>query len=126
GPKDYNILKGIAPDPRNQQKLDTGQQAPSLASIIDFGWFAIVALPMFMALKWIFVHWVANYGWAIVILTVAINFVLFPLKLTSMKSAMKMQKLAPQVKAIQDRYKKYKMNDPKKAEANEEIMALYK
>jgi YidC/Oxa1 family membrane protein insertase len=43
-----------------------------------------------------------------------------------MKSSMKMQKLAPQVKAIQDKYKKYKMNDPKKAEANEEVMALYK
>src|SRR6266404_1069507 len=126
GPKKYDVLKTIATDPRNQKAVQDGQTALSLASIIDFGWFAVVALPMFMALKWIVAHWVANYGWAIVILTVGINFVLFPLKLSSMKSAMKMQKLAPQVKAIQERYKKYKMNDPKKAEMNEEVMALYK
>jgi len=81
---------------------------------------------MYLCLKWISAHIVANYGWSIILLTVAINFALLPLKMSSMKSSQKMQKLAPQVKAIQDRYKKYKMSDPKKQEANEEVMALYK
>ena len=126
GPKDMGILKTISPDPRGDKIIEQGGQAPSIASVIDFGWFALVAVPLFMGMKWIYVHIVANYGWAIVILTIGINFVLFPLKLSSMKSSMNMQKLAPQVKAIQDKYKKYKMNDPKKAEANEEVMALYK
>jgi YidC/Oxa1 family membrane protein insertase len=77
-------------------------------------------------LKWISAHIVANYGWSIILLTVVINFALLPLKMSSMKSSQKMQKLAPQVKAIQDKGKKYKMNDPRKQEINEEVMALYK
>jgi YidC/Oxa1 family membrane protein insertase len=43
-----------------------------------------------------------------------------------MKSMLKMQKVAPQIKAIQEKYKKYKLNDPRKAPMNEEISALYK
>jgi YidC/Oxa1 family membrane protein insertase len=43
-----------------------------------------------------------------------------------MKSMLKMQRVAPQIKAIQEKYKKYTLRDPKKAEMNEEISALYK
>ena len=49
----------------------------------------------------------SNWGVAIIILTVIINVVLLPLRITSMKSALKMQKLQPQMKAIQEKYKKY-------------------
>ena len=49
----------------------------------------------------------SNWGVSIIILTVIINLALLPLRITSMKSALKMQKLQPQMKAIQERYKKY-------------------
>lgn len=126
GPKDMDILGKIMPDPEGDAKLSRGEAVQTLAELIDFGWFSFVALPLFIALKWIYVHIVANYGWAIILLTVLINFALFPLKLTSMKSAMKMQRIAPQVAAINEKYKKYKLTDPRQQEKNAEVMALYK
>ncbi len=51
---------------------------------------------------------------------------LLPLRITSMKSALKMQKLQPQMKAIQEKYKKYPMRDPRRSEMNAEICELYK
>jgi YidC/Oxa1 family membrane protein insertase len=52
--------------------------------------------------------------------------VLFPLKITSMKSSKKMQSIQPQIAAINAKYKGLSLNDPKKADQNAEIMALYK
>jgi YidC/Oxa1 family membrane protein insertase len=71
-------------------------------------------------------HVGGNYGWAIILVTVAINTLLFPLKMTSMKSSKKMQTIQPQIAAINARYKGLSLNDPKKADQNAEIMALYK
>jgi YidC/Oxa1 family membrane protein insertase len=71
-------------------------------------------------------HIVANWGWAILLQTLVINLALLPLRLTQMKSMLKMQRVAPQIKAIQERYKKYTLRDPKKAEMNVEISELYK
>ena len=58
-------------------------------------------------------------------LTIAINMVLFPLKIKTLKSAQKMQRVAPEIRQIQYRYKKYSMRDPRKAKMQEEIMAVY-
>ena len=80
----------------------------------------------FLGLRYIHDHWAHNYGWAIVILTVIINFAMFPLKLKSIRSAQEMQRIAPLVKSIQEKYKNLKFNDPKKARMNEEMMNLYK
>jgi YidC/Oxa1 family membrane protein insertase len=71
-------------------------------------------------------HWVHNYGWAIVIVTIIINFLLFPLKLSNLKSMKKMQALQPQIAAISEKYKGISMRDPRKQQQNEETMALYK
>jgi YidC/Oxa1 family membrane protein insertase len=101
-------------------------EKPPLDSLVDFGWFAFVAKPLFLGLRYIYERWVHNYGWAIVILTVLINFALFPLKLKSIRSAQEMQRITPLVKSIQDKYKNVKFNDPKKARMNEEMMQLYK
>jgi len=111
GPKNLDVLRA---------------QNPPLDSLVDFGWFALVAKPLFLGLRYIYDHWVHNYGWAIVILTVLINFAMFPLKLKSIRSAQEMQRIAPLVKSIQDKYKSVKFNDPKKARMNEEMMNLYK
>ena len=101
-------------------------EKPPLDSLVDFGWFSFVAKPLFLGLRFIYDHWVHNYGWAIVLLTVFINFAMFPLKLKSIRSAQEMQRIAPLVKSIQDKYKNVKFNDPKKARMNEEMMALYR
>jgi YidC/Oxa1 family membrane protein insertase len=69
---------------------------------------------------------VHNWGWAIVLQTIIINLVLLPLRLSQMKSALRMQKVAPQIKAIQKKYEKYGMRDPRKQEMNQEMAALYK
>ncbi|HXE75651.1 MAG TPA: membrane protein insertase YidC [Candidatus Xenobia bacterium] len=104
--------------------LSTGM--PALADeLVDYGWFWWIAKPLFWAMQAVHDRWVPNYGWVIVILTILINTALFPLKLRSMESAWKMQKVAPQVKAIQARYAQYKFNDPRKQQMQQEIMALY-
>ena len=55
-----------------------------------------------------------------------VSLALLPLRVTQMKSMLKMQRVAPQIKAIQEKYKKYSLRDPRKAPMNEEISALYK
>jgi YidC/Oxa1 family membrane protein insertase len=99
---------------------------PDLRQIIDFGWWGLIARPLFVWLKWMHAHIVANWGWAILLQTVVINLALLPLRITSMKSMLKMQRVAPQIKQIQEKYKKYSLRDPEKAKMNEEISALYK
>jgi YidC/Oxa1 family membrane protein insertase len=109
GPKDYDMLKAMH---------------PPLQSLVNFGILEFIADPLFHGLKWIH-DYIPNWGWAIVVLTLLINMVLFPLRISSYKSTMKMQRVAPEIKQVQEKYKKYKMNDPRKAEMNKEIMAIY-
>ncbi|HEV2378848.1 MAG TPA: membrane protein insertase YidC [Terriglobia bacterium] len=99
---------------------------PPLDGLVEFGIFSVLAKPLFLAMRYVYDHWVHNYGWAIIILTLVINVALFPLKLRSIHSAQKMQRVAPRVKRIQEQYKQYKLNDPRKQKMNEEVMKLYK
>lgn len=104
---------------------DLSKVNPPLTDLVQFGeWLGVIAKPLFYFLKWLngYVH---NYGWAIIVLTIVINTALFPLKVKSWRSMQKMQKVQPELKAIQDRYKKYSMRDPRKAEMNKEMMAIY-
>ncbi len=110
GPKDLDVLKRVN---------------PKLEQLVDFGWFGIIAKPLFLAMHWLTDQYVHNYGWAIIVMTVFINFALFPLKMSSMKSMKKMQALQPQIAAINEKYKNVGMRDPKKQEQNQEVMALY-
>lgn len=109
GPKDYDLLK---------------QMHPPLHALVNFGWLEFIADPLFHGLKWLH-DYIPNWGWAIVVLTAVINMVLFPLRISSYKTTIKMQRVAPEIKQIQEKYKKYKMNDPRKAEMNKEVMAIY-
>jgi YidC/Oxa1 family membrane protein insertase len=109
GPKDYDDLKALR---------------PPLQSLVNFGFLEFIAEPLFHGLKWLH-KYIHGYGWAIIILTLVINMLLFPLRISSYKTTLKMQRVAPEIKAIQERYKKYKMNDPKKQEMNKEVMAIY-
>jgi len=111
GPKDTDLLRKVN---------------PKLEQVVDWGFFGVIAKPLFLVLNWTSDHLVHNYGWAIVLVTLAINMLLFPLKITSMKSSKKMQALQPQIKAINDKYKGISMKDPRKTEQNQEVMDLYK
>ena len=96
-----------------------------LTRAIHFGMFSLLAVPLLGALQW--VHgFVGNWGWAIVVLTILINLAMFPLRHKSVVSMKKMQELQPQMKAIQDRYAKYKVTDPERQKMNTEVMELYK
>ena len=92
---------------------------------IDFGMFAVIVVPLLRSLKWVN-GYVGNYGWSIIILTIIINVIMFPLRHKSVVSMRKMQEIQPEVKAIQDRYAKLKATDPAKQKMNQEMMALYK
>jgi YidC/Oxa1 family membrane protein insertase len=121
GPKALHVLESVHAVPIAGQ-----ESPPDLRSLVDFGkYLGFIARPLFLALQWT-EQYIPNWGWAIVVLTVVINIALFPLRLMSMKSAMKMQKVQPQIKAIQEKYKKYSMRDPRRQEMNQEMQALYK
>jgi YidC/Oxa1 family membrane protein insertase len=112
GPKDFDILRAV--DPRLE-----------LVRAIDFGIFTWLVVPLLQALKWIN-RFLGNYGWSIIVLTIFINLLIFPLRHRSMVSMRKMQALQPEMKAIQERYAKYKVTDPERQKMNQEMMALYK
>jgi len=97
-----------------------------LRGLVNFGFFGVIAHPLFVWLHWTYDHIVKNWGWAIMLQTLIINLALMPLRISSMKSSFKMQKVAPQIKAIQEKYKKYSMKDPRRQNMNAEMSELYK
>jgi YidC/Oxa1 family membrane protein insertase len=121
GPKALDVLATV-----HANTLSGEPGGPDLTHAVDFGFFSLIARPLFLWLLWTHDHIAPNWGLSIIILTVIINLALLPLRITSMRSALKMQKLQPQMKAIQEKYKKYPMRDPRRAEMNTEISALYK
>ncbi|HSN56849.1 MAG TPA: membrane protein insertase YidC [Candidatus Sulfomarinibacteraceae bacterium] len=109
-PKEYDLLQTIG---------------GGVERTLDFGIFGFISVFFLKALWWIY-GLVGNYGTAIILLTVGIRIVLFPLMHTSTVSMRKMAKVQPKVKEIQAKYKK-KKNDPQaRAKMSQETMALYK
>ena len=121
GPKDIDVLNSV-----RATALNGTQSGPNIEPILEFGWIGIVAKPLFFALRFTHDHIVANWGWAILILTLVINVAMLPTRITMMKSAMKMQKIQPEMNKIKERYKHLKATDPKRQEMNQEVMALQK
>ncbi|MDH5637051.1 MAG: membrane protein insertase YidC [Nitrospinota bacterium] len=104
GPKRHEILREYADD----QKV-----------IIDYGWFNVIAQPLFWLLDK-FHSVLGNWGWAIVMLTVLTKVVLFPVSQKGFRSMKKLQKYQPQMKKLQELYK------DDKDKLNRELMAFYK
>lgn len=104
GPKKLQVLEGLGND---------------LAKSIDFGWFDILGKPMLWLLNF-FYQFSANYGVAIILLTVLIKLAFWPITQKGMKSMKNMQKLQPKIAKLRERYK----GDP--AKMNQEMMTLYK
>lgn len=103
--------------PQEQKKLK--ELAPGLDLVVDYGWVTMIAVPLFWLLS--FIHSVVgNWGWAIILLTVLIKAVFFPLSAASYRSMAKMKTLMPKMKVIQERFASDKMK------MNQEMMQLYK
>jgi YidC/Oxa1 family membrane protein insertase len=120
GVLEYDLYIG----PKKQENLRAVKSA-DLTGVINYGMFALLVYPLLNSLLWIH-QYVNNYGFAIVLLTFILSLLMFPFRLKSLVSMRKMQAVQPQMKAIQEKYKKYKKTDPKRVEMNQEIMALYK
>ena len=108
------------------ESIQSHPGGPDLRGIYDFGTFSFIARPLFLWLKWTYEHWINNWGWAIAFLTLVITMALLPLRVSSMKSSLKMQKIQPQMKLIQEKYKRYSLTDPRRADMQKEMQALYK
>jgi YidC/Oxa1 family membrane protein insertase len=111
--------------PKNPANLKSAK-GTDLSGVIDYGMFSFLVLPLLLALKWIHLHVVQNYGAAIIVLTLLLTLLLFPFRLKQMLSMKKMAVVQPKIKEIQEKYKRYKKTDPKRAEMNAEVMAVYK
>ena len=110
GPKQFDLLRSVDPE---------------LVRAINFGMFSWMVVPLLSALKWLF-GFLGNYGWAIVVLTILLNLVLFYPRHRSVVAMRKMQAIQPEMKAIQDRYANLKATDPAKQKMNTEVMNLYR
>jgi len=110
GPKDHLILSRLGHD---------------LQNVVPVGdWIGPIVVALMALLRR--VHgYVGNYGWSIVALTVLINLVMAPLRHYSIANGMKMAKLAPEMKVIQERYRKVPALDPRRQEMQKEIASLY-
>lgn len=103
GPQEQNVLKKLA---------------GGLDLVVDYGWLSLVAKPIFWALEMIH-SLVGNWGWAIVVLTIMIKALFFPLSAASYKSMAKMRMLTPRLTQLKERY------GDDKARLNQEMMKMY-
>jgi YidC/Oxa1 family membrane protein insertase len=104
GPRDLGILKQL------EKKLDRA---------VNFGWTDIIAKPLLYLLRFFNQH-IDNYGLSIILLTILIKILFWPLTHKSYKSMKEMQKLQPRMTKIREKYK------DNKEKLNKEMMALYK
>jgi len=104
GPKESAVLKSIHPE---------------LTDSIEYGLFTFISKPLFKVLEW-FHDVVGNWGWAIVLVTLLIKLILFPLSYKGMMSMQRLKELAPEMKTLKEKYGK----DPQKM--NAKMMEMYK
>ena len=104
GPKEYSTLKALSPE---------------LTDVIEYGWFTFLSKPFFLVIVWMH-GFVGNWGWAIILFTLLVKIILFPLSYKGMMSMNKLKDLAPKMKDIKEKYSK----DPQKM--NMKMMEMYK
>ena len=103
--------------PQEQDKLASVAQGLDL--VVDYGWLTVIAAPLFWVLSWI--HGVVgNWGWAIILVTVAIKLLFFPLSAASYKSMAKMRVLGPRMQRLKELY------GDDKVKLQQEMMEMYK
>ncbi len=104
GPQDQAAMKAVA---------------PGLNVVVDYGWVTIVAKPMFTLLTWIH-SLVGNWGWTIILLTLLIKLVFYPLSAASYKSMAKMKLVAPRMQQLKEKY------GDDRAKMNAAMMEMYR
>lgn len=114
GPQIQSTLDQLA-----KPVADGGIGAQGLPLVVDYGWLTIVAAPIFWCLEVIH-KLVGNWGWAIVLLTICIKAIFYPLSAASYKSMAKMRKVTPRMTALRERF------GDDKAKLNQEMMNLYR
>ena len=107
---------GLFAGPQEQAALK--KLAPGLDLVVDYGWLTVVAAPIFWALEAIH-SLVGNWGWAIVILTIIIKGIFYPLSAASYKSMAKMKVLTPRLMQLKERF------GDDKQRLNQEMMKMY-
>jgi YidC/Oxa1 family membrane protein insertase len=124
GPKDHYLLTQAS-----TQLRQTSGRPIDLEGLIDFGWFSWMsrplAVPILSSIKWL-QKLTGSYGVAIILFTIVIYSLFFPLKWRSSKSMKKAQKLAPRMKELQEKIKGMKQNDPRLKELQVEQLRLMK
>ena len=124
GPKDHFILQEV-----NSKISQAVGRAVDLEGLIDYGWFSWMskplAVPILKAIKWL-KQITGSYGVAIILFTIVIYSLFFPLKWRSSKAMKKAQKLAPKMKELQEKIKGMKQNDPRLKELQVEQLRLMK
>ncbi len=103
--------------PQEQDKLS--KLAPGLDLTVDYGWLTVIAAPLFWFLQWLY-RWVGNWGTAIIILTIIIKALFYPLSAASYRSMGRMRVLAPRLQKIKEQY------GDDRQRLNQAMMELYK
>lgn len=96
----------------------------NLSEALQFGWFGLIARFFLQSLVWIN-QWTVNFGFAIVVLTILIKIVLYPLQHKSIVSMKKMQKVQPKMEVIKKKYGKARTDPEQRQKMNVEMMQLY-
>jgi YidC/Oxa1 family membrane protein insertase len=110
GAKDYQTLARL------------GHRLERVVPVGD--WIGPIVVALMALLRWVQSH-VGNWGWSIVVLTVLINLAMAPFRHYSIVNGLRMAKLSPEMKAIQERYRKVPLMDPRRQKMQEEVQALY-
>ncbi|KAF0249463.1 MAG: preprotein translocase subunit YidC, partial [bacterium] len=121
GTKDRDTLATLSADLlKNKHDLEV---------ILNYGYFAFMVRPFMpvldLALRTIH-NVTGNYGWAIILITLLINIIFFPLKWKSATSMEKAKKMQPKYKEIQEKLKKLKPDDPRAVQLQSEMMQIFK
>ncbi|QID19654.1 membrane protein insertase YidC [Nitrogeniibacter mangrovi] len=103
--------------PQEQDKLKA--IAPGLDLVVDYGWLTVIAAPLFWVLQW-FHKLTGNWGWAIILVTVCLKAIFFPLSATSYKSMAKMRTLGPRMQRMKEQF------GDDKVRMQQEMMKIYK
>lgn len=124
GPKQSDVLKTV-------HAIGSSGRAdgPTLEPLIQYGMWTIIAKPLYIALRWLHDLFGQNafaWGWSIILFTTLFNLLMLPTRFMMMRSSLRMMRIQPEVDRIKRKYAHLKINDPKRAEMNTEMMDLYK
>jgi YidC/Oxa1 family membrane protein insertase len=103
--------------PKEQHRLEKLDE--SLKLTVDYGWLTFIAAPLFWVLEWLH-KMVGNWGWAIILLTILIKAVFYPLSVASYRSMAHMRKMQPRMQALKERF------GDDKQKLNQAMMEMYK